>query len=282
MKKILLSAVGLMLAVSLNAQVSTPQPSPTAKLEQPVGLTQVTLEYSRPGVKGRTVFGDLVPYGKVWRTGANKNSIITFSDDVEVAGYEVKAGSYAIFTKPGESLWEIYLYSDTNNWGNPEKWDESKVVAIAKAQVHPLPFNVETFTMDINNITNSEATLEFIWEKTYVAVPFTVPTDKKVMASINDALGGTPKANDYYAAAAYYYAENKDIKQAKEWIDKAMSMNEKPQFWQYRQQSLIYAKAGDKDGAIGLAKKSLEAAKEAGNDDYVKMNMDSLKEWGAM
>lgn len=282
MKKILLSAVGLMLAISLNAQVSTPQPSPTAKLEQPVGLTQVTLEYSRPGVKGRTVFGDLVPYGKIWRTGANKNSIITFSDDVEVAGYEVKAGSYAIFTKPGESLWEIYLYSDTNNWGNPEKWDESKVVAIAKAQVHPIPFNVETFTMDINNIKSSEATLEFIWEKTYVAVPFTVPTDKKVMASINDALSGSPKANDYYAAAAYYYSENKDIEQAKEWIDKAMSMNEKPQFWQYRQQSLIYAKAGDKDGAIGLAKKSLEAAKEAGNDDYVKMNMDSLKEWGAM
>lgn len=282
MKKILLSAVGLILAISLNAQVSTPQPSPTAKLEQPVGLTQVTLEYSRPGVKGRTVFGDLVPYGKIWRTGANKNSIITFSDDVEVAGYEVKAGSYAIFTKPGESLWEIYLYSDTNNWGNPEKWDESKVVAIAKAQVHPIPFNVETFTMDINNIKSSEATLEFIWEKTYVAVPFTVPTDKKVMASINDALSGSPKANDYYAAAAYYYSENKDIEQAKEWIDKAMSMNEKPQFWQYRQQSLIYAKAGDKDGAIGLAKKSLEAAKEAGNDDYVKMNMDSLKEWGAM
>lgn len=282
MKKILLSAVGLMLAISLNAQVSTPQPSPTAKLEQPVGLTQVTLEYSRPGVKGRTVFGDLVPYGKIWRTGANKNSIITFSDDVEVAGYEVKAGSYAIFTKPGESLWEIYLYSDTNNWGNPEKWDESKVVAIAKAQVHPIPFNVETFTMDINNIKSSEATLEFIWEKTYVAVPFTVPTDKKVMASINDALSGSPKANDYYAAAAYYYSENKDIEQAKEWIDKAMSMNEKPQFWQYRQQSLIYAKAGDKDGAIGLAKKSLQAAKEAGNDDYVKMNMDSLKEWGAM
>ncbi|MCF1192691.1 DUF2911 domain-containing protein [Mangrovimonas sp. AS39] len=282
MKKILLSAVGLMLAVSLNAQVSTPQPSPTAKLEQPVGLTQVTLEYSRPGVKGRTVFGDLVPYGKIWRTGANKNSIITFSDDVEVAGYEVKAGSYAIFTKPGESLWEIYLYSDTNNWGNPEKWDESKVVAIAKAQVHPIPFNVETFTMDINNIKSSEATLEFIWEKTYVAVPFTVPTDKKVMASINDALSGSPKANDYYAAAAYYYSENKDIEQAKEWIDKAMSMNEKPQFWQYRQQSLIYAKAGDKDGAIGLAKKSMQAAKEAGNDDYVKMNMDSLKEWGAM
>ncbi|WP_053971947.1 DUF2911 domain-containing protein [Mangrovimonas sp. ST2L15] len=282
MKKILLSAVGLMLAVSLNAQVSTPQPSPTAKLEQPVGLTQVTLEYSRPGVKGRTVFGDLVPYGKIWRTGANKNSIITFSDDVEVAGYEVKAGSYAIFTKPGESLWEIYLYSDTNNWGIPEKWDESKVVAIAKAQVHPIPFNVETFTMDINNIKSSEATLEFIWEKTYVAVPFTVPTDKKVMASINDALSGSPKANDYYAAAAYYYSENKDIEQAKEWIDKAMSMNEKPQFWQYRQQSLIYAKAGDKDGAIGLAKKSLQAAKEAGNDDYVKMNMDSLKEWGAM
>ena len=282
MKKLLLTAVAMCFAIAIQAQVTTPQPSPSSKVEQKVGLTDVTLEYSRPGVKGRAVFGDMLPYGKMWRTGANKNTIITFSDDVVFDGQEVKAGSYAIFTMPGESLWEVYLYSDTENWGTPQNWDESKVVAIAKVQSHPIPFNVETFTIDINNITNSSATLEFIWEKTYVAVPFQVPTDDKVLTSINDALSGTPKANDYYAAAVYYLQENKDINQAKEWMDKAMSMTEKPQFWQLRQQSLIYAKSGDTKGAIELAKKSMAGAKEAGYDEYVKMNQDSLKEWGAM
>lgn len=282
MKKLLLSAVAICFAVILHAQVTTPQPSPFSKVEQKVGLTDVTLEYSRPGVKGRAIFGDLVPYGKLWRTGANKNTIITFSDDVVFNGQEVKAGSYAIFATPGESLWEIVLYADTENWGTPQKWDDSKVAAIAKVQAYPIPFNVETFTIDINNISNGGATLEIIWEKTYLGVPFEVPTDDKVLASINEALNGTPKANDYYAAAVYYLQENKDMKQAKEWIDKAMAMSENPQFWQLRQQSLIYAKTGDTQGAIKIAKESLEAAKKAGNDDYVKMNQDSLKEWGAM
>ncbi|WMI70107.1 DUF2911 domain-containing protein [Mangrovimonas sp. YM274] len=282
MKKLLLIALVLTASYNLRAQVTTPQASPASKLEQKVGLTDFSIQYSRPGVKGRTVFGDLVPYDKLWRTGANKNSIITFSDDVTFGTQTVKAGSYAIFTKPGKSLWEVYLYSDTENWGTPQKWDESKVVAIIKAKAYPMTFNVESFTFDINNITNSSAALEIFWEKTYVTIPFEVPTDTKVLASINEALAGSPKAEDYFAASSYYYQEGKDIKQAKEWIDKAMAMNNDPAFWQLRQQSLIYARAGDKDGAIDLAKKSMAAAKAAGNDDYVKMNMDSLKEWGAM
>ena len=281
MKKILLLVIACTLSIAVNAQVVTPQPSPLGKLEQKVGLTDITIEYSRPGVKDRTIFGGLEAYDEMWRTGANKNSIITFSDDVTISGYALKAGSYAIFTKPGESLWEVYFYTDTDNGGLPQKWDDSKVAAIAKVQAMQIPFNVETFTMDINNIRNGSATLELIWEKTYIAIPFEVPTDTKVLASINSSLNGTPKSEDYYAAADYYLAEGKDIKQAKEWMDKAMSMTEKPAFWQLRKQSLIYAKAGDTKGAIALAKKSMEGAKEAGNEHYVKMNMDSLTEWGA-
>ncbi|HLV15281.1 MAG TPA: DUF2911 domain-containing protein [Xanthomarina sp.] len=279
MKKILLfMAVGA-LSFQMNSQVTTPQSSPLSKVEQKVGLTDFTLEYSRPGVKGRTVFGDLVPFDKVWRTGANKNSIITFTDNVTIMGQLLKAGSYAVYAKPGKEVWEVMFYTETGNWGLPEKWDDSKVAARVNAQVHQMPFNVENFTMDINQISNSGATLEIIWEKTYVGVPFTVPTDDKVLASINDALNGTPKASDYYAAAVYYSEEGKDLKQAKEWMDKAMTMMDEPMFYQLRQQSLIYAKTGDIKGAIKIAKKSLEASKAAGNDDYVKMNMDSLKEW---
>ncbi len=279
MKKILLLLAVVALSFQMQAQVTTPQSSPFSKVEQKVGLTDVTLEYSRPSMKGRIIYGDLVPYDKLWRTGANKNTIITFSDNVSIMGQLVKAGSYAIFTKPGKEAWEVLFYSDTENWGTPEKWDDGKVVARVKAEAVSIPFNVETFTIDINQISNSGATLEIIWEKTYVAVPFSVPTDDKVLTSINDALNGTPKANDYYAAAVYYLQEGKDIKQAKEWMDLAMKMTDKPMFYQLRQQSLIYAKAGDTQGAIEIAKRSLEGAKEAGNDDYVKMNMDSIKEW---
>ncbi|OBX21292.1 MULTISPECIES: DUF2911 domain-containing protein [Bizionia] len=281
MKKAILILATFVLTFSIQAQVTTPQPSPLSKVEQKVGLTDVTIEYSRPGVKGRKIFGGLEAFDKMWRTGANKNTIITFSDPVTINEYKLKAGSYAIFAKPGESMWEVYFYSDTNNWGTPEKWDESQVAAIAKVKVEPIPFTVETFTIDINNIQTGGATLEMLWENTYIGVPFTVPTDSKVLASINDALNGSPKASDYYASAAYYYSEGKDIKQAKEWIDKAMSMMDEPAFYQLRQQSLIYAKAGDTKGAIELAKKSMEASKEAGNMQYVKFNEESLKEWGA-
>ncbi|ULC58606.1 DUF2911 domain-containing protein [Flaviramulus sp. BrNp1-15] len=281
MKKLLLILLAFTTVYSVNAQIQTPAPSPSSKVEQMVGLTTVNLDYSRPGVKGRTVFGDLVPYGKVWRTGANARTKITFSNDVAVDGKELKAGTYAIFTIPQADSWEVIFYTEYGGGGAPAELDETKVAARVKAPVYPVPFNVESFTIDINNLKSNSATLEFIWEKTYVAVPFTVPTDKAVTAAIESTLSG-PGFNDYYAAATYYLSEGKDIAKAKEWMDKAMSMNDNPRFWQLRQQSLIYVKAGDTKGAIKIAKKSLADAEASGNADYVKMNKDSLKEWGAM
>lgn len=283
MKKLLLIALAFTFVYSVNAQVETPQPSPFSKIEQKVGLTDVTIEYSRPGVKGRKIFGGLEPFGTTWRTGANKNTTITFSTDVTIAGQDVKAGSYAIFTKLNSAKqWDVMFYNDTNNWGTPRNWDDSKVVATAKVEVHEVPFVVETFTLDINNIKNSSATLDMIWEKSYAAIPFTVPTDEAVLKSINNVMSG-PGVNDYYSAAVYYLQENKDMKQAMKWIDKAVEMTkDEPRFWILRQQSLIHAKAGDKAGAIAAAKSSLEHAEKAGNKGYVKMNQDSLKEWGAM
>ncbi|MBJ6367072.1 DUF2911 domain-containing protein [Snuella sedimenti] len=281
MKKLLLSVMAFALMYSVNAQIDTPPPSPSAKIEQKVGLTDVVLEYSRPSMRGRTIFGDLVPYDKLWRTGANKNTMITFSDEVKIAGKTLKAGSYAIFTKPGKTSWDVIFYSDTNNWGTPQEWDDSKVAVKATAQIYEMPMKVETFTMTFDDLSSGSAVLGMLWENVYVGVPFEVPTDKTVTASINKVMNG-PSANDYYAAAVYYSREGKDINQAKEWIDKAMSMIEKPAFWHFRQQSLIYAKAGDKKAAIATAKKSLAGAEEAGNADYIKMNKDSLKEWGAL
>ncbi len=281
MKKILLSLFVVALTTGVNAQVETPQPSPAAKIEQKVGLTDVSVEYSRPGIKGRTIFGDLVPYGKMWRTGANKNTIITFSDDVTIDGKTLKKGSYAIFTKPSANSWEVFFYTDTNNWGTPKEWDAKKVALSTTVKVEKMPMSIESFTVTIDDLSNSGAALGILWENVYAGIKFTVPTDKTVSDNITKIMSG-PGAADYYASASYYLEEGKDINKAKEWIEKAVDMSkDKPRFWYLRKQSLIYAKAGDKKGAIKAAKASLMHAEKAGNAGYVKMNKASLKEWGA-
>ncbi|WP_432411126.1 DUF2911 domain-containing protein [Rasiella sp. SM2506] len=281
MKKIFLFVFAVATTVAVNAQLKTPAPSPSQKIEQTVGLTDVTVEYSRPSMRGRTIFGDLVPYDAVWRTGANAKTKITFGNDVMIGGKEVKAGSYAIYTKPGPQNWDVMLYTDSNGSGVPQNWDASKVAATVKAQVYPMPMNIETFTMSFDDLTNNSANLGMMWEKSYVALPITFMTEKMVSANIDQVMAG-PSANDYYQSAVYYLESGQDINKAKTWIDKAIDMREEPAFWMHRQQSLIYAKAGDKKGAINAAKKSLELAKTAKNEDYIALNTKSLKEWGAM
>tara|TARA_R110002072_G_scaffold86876_3_gene196143 strand:+ start:2810 stop:3655 length:846 start_codon:yes stop_codon:yes gene_type:complete len=281
MKKLLLILLAFTTVYTVNAQIETPQPSPSSKLEQQVGLTDITIKYSRPGVKGRKIFGGLEAFDKIWRTGANARTSITFSTDATVNGQTLEAGTYAIFTKPGVETWEVYFYTDYKGSGVPQEWDASKVAAKTTVKPMELPFSVETLTLDINNIKEHSATLDLIWDKTVIAVPFEVPTDKLVSAGIDKVMGG-PGARDYYAAAVYYLEAGKDINKAKEWMDAAMSKIEKPGFWQLRQQSLVYAKAGDKKAAIEIAKKSLAGAEKAGNSAYINMNKASLKEWGAM
>lgn len=281
MKKFLCLVAIIAITLNVNAQIDTPAPSPFSKIEQKVGLTDVTLEYSRPSMKGRAIFGNLVPYGKVWRLGANMNTKITFGDDVKVGESTLKAGSYAVYAIPNEGNWDVIFYTDSNNGGLPQTWDDAKVAAKVTAAVNTLPFDIETFTMSFDDLKNGSATLGMFWSNVYVGVEFKVPTDSKVTGAIEKTMKG-PSAGDYYAAAVYYAEEGKDINQAKTWMDKAISMMETPRFWHLRQQSLILAKAGDKKAAIEAAKKSLAGAKDAGNDDYIKMNTDSLKEWGAM
>ena len=280
MSKILLFAFALTLMFSVNAQIETPQPSPTTKIEQKVGLTDVTLEYSRPSMKGRKIFGELVPYGKMWRAGANKNTTVTFSSDVVIDGNDLKAGAYAVFITPSAEAWDVVFYSDTNNWGTPEKWDDTKVAAKVSAKTFALPMDIETWSIGFDDLSNDSAVIGFLWENTYVGVKIEVPTDAAVSASIEKTMAG-PSANDYYSAAVYKLQSNKDLKTAMEWIDKAVDMTkDEPRFWYLRQQSLIHAANGDTKGAIAAAKNSLEGAKKAENADYVKMNEDSLKEWG--
>lgn len=272
---ILLLIVGL--TSTVNAQIKTPQPSPAAKLEQVVGLTNVSLEYSRPAMRGRVIYGGLVPYGKVWRTGANANTKITFGDNVTIDGQELKKGTYAIYTIPNENSWEVLFYSDANNWGTPQNWDETKVAAKTTIQVEVIDAKIESFTLIIADIKSGSAVLGILWDNIYVGVPFEVPTDKIASKSIEMVMNG-PSGNDYFQAASYYHTEGKDLKQALAWINKAIE-GDNPQFWYLRRMSLIQADMGDKAGAIATAKRSLEAAEKANNADYVKMNKESIAEW---
>ncbi|WP_213521672.1 DUF2911 domain-containing protein [Nonlabens sp.] len=279
MKKIIVVLSLLLVAGTAVAQIDAPQPSPIAKATQTVGLTEVTLEYSRPAKRGRAIFGELVPFDKLWRTGANSNSMITFSDDVKFAGTEVKAGTYAVYTKPGKKEWIVMLYDDTSNWGNPRAWDEEKVVATTSVATKKLKNQVESWTMAINELTMEGAHLQMMWDETLVAVPFTVPTAAKTQTSIDKVMSG-PSANDYYAAATFYLDANKNLQQAHEWISEAVKARPEA-YWMHRKKALIEAKMGNKSAAIASAKISLTLAEEAKNMDYVKLNTDSLKEWGA-
>ena len=263
-------------------KISTPQPSPLGKISQRVGLTDIDIAYSRPGVKGRTIFGELVAFGKIWRTGANSNTKITFSSDVMIDGQTLKAGSYGLYSIPNKDTWEIIFYSEADKNGVPRDWDDNKIAAKTTVKVGSMPMNIETFTIAFNDVTSTSTIIGLLWEKTYVGIKIEVPTDQMVSATIDAVMAASPKAGDYYNAAIYYSQQDKDLKKANEWMEKAMSMIEKPGFWQLRQQSLIYAKIGETEKAIATAKKSLEGAKAAKNEAYIKMNSESLKEWGAM
>ncbi|MFV5699270.1 DUF2911 domain-containing protein [Flavobacterium sp. ZT3R17] len=278
MKNILIAFAIIIANFTIEAQVKTPQASPRATISQTVGLTDVEINYSRPSARGRAVFGDLVPFGKVWRTGANENTTISFSDDVIIDGKTLKKGKYALYTNPKIESWDIIFYKTTDNWGNPAEWNEANVVLKATVKPETLSKKVETFTLGISNLDNNFAFLELYWENSYAALKFEVPTQKTATANIEKALAG-PTAGDYFSAAQFLFQSNGDIAKARTYVDKALDMNQDKPFYYYRLKSLIQAKQGDKKGAIETAKLSLAAAEVAKNQDYVKMNKESIAEW---
>jgi len=278
MKKIIFVLAMMIANYAIEAQVKVPQASPKSTLTQAVGLTNVEIAYSRPSAKGRDVFNNLVPFGKLWRTGANENTTISFSDDVVIDGKTLAKGKYALFTTPRADTWEIIFYSATDNWGTPENWDETKVALRTNAKPEMLDRFVESFTIGINNLDNNFAHLELSWEKTIVAIKFEVPTQKSAMASIDKALAG-PTSGDYYSSALYLFQSNGDLTKALTYVNKALEISNDKPFYYFRLKSLIQAKQGDKKGAIETAKISLAGAEAAKNQDYVKMNKDSIAEW---
>jgi hypothetical protein len=260
------------------AQIQTLQPSPSAKIEQVVGLTNVTIDYSRPAKRDRKIMGELVPMGEIWRAGANENSTLSFSDPVKVGGKNLDAGTYSLFIRPGKSMWEVFFYTETDNWGLPEKWNTESIAVVVETEIIQLKNTIESFTISLDDLYNNGANINIMWENTKVSIPIEVPTHSKMMSSITKTIKKDPKSRDYYNAAIYYRQSNQDLNQAKKWIAKAIEMDP-DKFWMYRQQSLILAQLNEKDIAIAAAKTSLKLAQEAGNMDYVRLNTKSIKEW---
>jgi hypothetical protein len=279
MKKVILSGL-VCISLVTQAQVQTPKASPVAKVEQRAGLTDISISYSRPAVNERVIFGELIPFGQRWRLGANENTKIKTSDVLIFSSGILKAGTYAIFATPKADSWEIDFYTDTTNWGLPEKWETEKVALTVSAKVTKMPVVTENLTISIDGMEFNSAVLNITWDKTQISLPFTLNTKEKVLASIDKVLSSsTVSANDYNQAASYYFTEKIDMKKALEWSTKAVEMKGVSAYWMTRLKSQLQAANGDIKGALETAKISMEAAEKDGDQNYVKMNQKSIEEW---
>jgi hypothetical protein len=279
MKKVILSSL-VCISLFAQAQVQTPKASPIAKVEQRAGLTDISISYSRPAVNGRKIFGELIPFGQRWRLGANENTKITTSDVLIFGSDTLQAGTYALFATPNSDSWVIDFYTETTNWGLPEKWETSKVALTVNAKVKKMPLVTENLSITIDAMEFNSAVLNITWDKTQVSIPFTLNTKAKVLASIEKTLSGSSvTANDYNQAASYYFTEQVDLKKALEWSTKAVELKGVSAYWMTRLKSQIQAANGDFKGAIETAKISLAEAEKDGDQNYVKMNQQSIEEW---
>jgi hypothetical protein len=271
-------AGGLLLPANVPAQpavpkVDFPAPSPACTLKQRVGLTDIEVVYSRPGMKGREIFGSLVPYGKVWRTGANAATKITFSTPVKLNGTDIPAGTYALFTIPGESEWTIIINKGAEQWG-AYQYDEKADVARFKATPIQLAEQIETFMVDFNLIKDESAVLNLIWDHTVVPINIQIELTSKLVPQIEAVMASESKEKPYYPAAMFYYDHGLDLHKASQWVDAAIAEREAHYIVYLKAE--ILAKLGDKEGAIAAAKRSTELAIKAKDTGYVKLNEDLI------
>ncbi len=238
--------------------------SPLQTLSEKIAKTEITITYSRPAKRGRTIFGGLVPYDELWRTGANRNTKIAFSEEVVIGNTRIKKGTYAIFTKPGKTHWEVYLYTDTSNWDVPEDWDPEKIATQIRVPAHTLERPLSSLTIAIEEATNEQFNLNISWDQTGITFPISLSTEEQMMEAIEDALNG-PDADDYYSAALYRLESGKDLEKAVEWSSKAIELRPKSAWWDYRIKCLAMLELGQKEAVLPFAKKGFELAEKHGS-----------------
>lgn len=257
-------------ALNVNAQqLKVPAPSPAQTIKQSFGLGEVIIEYSRPVARGRVIFGDVVPYGKIWRTGANATTKVTFSDDVQVEGQFLKAGTYGLYSIPGKDRWEVMFYKDLTLGGNTTNYKEENEVLRVIVEPRANARMVQSFTINMDNVTPTAATLQLMWERTLVPVKIKTDVDTRVMKNIESVMK-VEDSRPYFQAATYYYENDKDLNQALAWANKAIEQNRA--FYIVHLKAKIQMKMKDYNGAIETAQESLSLAREAKNDDYVRLN----------
>lgn len=257
-----------------HAQTAFPPASSSTTIEQGIGIKKVKLVYQRPNVNNRTIFGDLVPFDQVWRTGANHIPAITFEEEVTLAGNKIPAGTYGLFTIPSEENWTIILSKNVEQWG-AYQYKQSDDFLRFQAKSQTVTDKVESFTITFENVKPTGADITLAWEHTKVSFPLEVDQSQEIIAGIDEAMKGEKKP--YFAAAQYYYNNGLDIKKAEEWIIKADQGNTKAphiKYWKAR----IQLKAGDRAGAIKTATEGIAMATAANNTEYIKLNTNILNE----
>jgi hypothetical protein len=274
---------GSVFATTLLAQapkVDFPQASPTATLKQHIGLTDIEINYSRPSVKGRKIFGNIVPYGEVWRTGANASTKISFSTPVKLNGNEIPAGRYALFTIPGETEWTIIISKNTNGFGAFGYKPDEDLVRFKVTPVTLPDTSIETFAIEFNHIRDETAVINLAWEKTVVPIHLEVDVVSKVVSQIDAAMASKDKLQPqfYFQAATFYFNHDLDQKKALAWLDTGLADKPKIAFELLNLKAKILAKQGDKDGALAAAKESSDLAikNDGPNSSWIKLNQDVI------
>lgn len=274
MKKLIFAAIAACSFIIADAQLKTPAPSPPQTIKQDFGLSNIELSYSRPGVKGRKIFGELVPFGQVWRTGANTATTITFGDEVTIGSTKVAAGKYGLLTIPDKKSWTIIISKQTDVT-SPAAYKQDMDVIRFIANVNSMKSSTETFTMQFANVKPTSCDLQIMWDKSAVVLPVATEIDSKIMASIEKEMKGDKPP--YFQAAMYYMENGKDLNQALAWFNKAVEA-QPDAYWVQHQWANCLAKLGQKNEAKAAALKSKELATAAKNEDYVKLNDKLLKE----
>jgi len=268
-KKLFICGFAAVTLCTAQAQtIKTPQPSPTQTIKQDFGIGTVELSYSRPGIKGRKIYSDLAPSGQVWRTGANSATTLTFSEEVMVGGTKVAPGKYGLLSIPDKENWTMILTKQTDVT-NPAAYKAESDVVRVNVKPRQVTAPTETLTMQFANVKATSMELDIMWDKVAVSLPITADVDTKIMGQINSAM--TKDNKPYFASAMYYLENGKNLDEALTWFDKAIEQNPKA-FWIHHQRANTLAKLGKKADAKTAATKSIELAKEAKNDDYVRMN----------
>lgn len=273
MKRLSLTSLLIAACISMNAQVKMPQPSPTQTIHEDFGMGNIELTYSRPSAKGRKIFGELVPFNKLWRTGANGATVIHFSDPVEIKGKKVDTGTYALYTIPGADKWDIILNKGVKNWG-VDGYKESEDVLKVSVEPMKMGMKMETFTMQFSDLKPESCELHIMWENTAVAIPITANIKDKIKAQLEAAMLTDKKP--YWQAAQFYNEYEKNSVKALDNVTKALEATPEA-FWMWIYKAKIQQEMGDKAGALASAQKSLDLAQKAKNDDYVKMNEELIR-----